>query len=152
MFIKMTEPKRFKPVGRLRVFFALPFYIAVLLIDVKYSFIILLTFRRQQSCLYLWYFILPFIYICSWHKTGHYARYYRFFTNYSQVQRQLLYELSVPYCLLDTNGRVMWLNKAMCACINKKKDFKKNISTLFPEITCQHFPDRRRAEGSTHYV
>ena len=63
-----------------------------------------------------------------------------FSSNYSQVQRQLLYELSVPYCLLDTNGRVMWLNKAMCACINKKKDFKKNISTLFPEITANIFP------------
>ena len=28
----------------------------------------------------------------------------------------------------------------MCACINKKKDFKKNISTLFPEITANIFP------------
>jgi hypothetical protein len=38
MFNKNDGTKAFKPVGRLRVFFALPFYIAVLLI-VKYSFI-----------------------------------------------------------------------------------------------------------------
>ena len=63
-----------------------------------------------------------------------------FASNYSQVQKQLLYNLSVPYCLLDNNGNVMWTNKAMQDCIGIKKDFRKNINTVLPEVTPSIFP------------
>ncbi len=63
-----------------------------------------------------------------------------FSSNYSQVQRQLLYDLSIPYCLIDNNGRVMWMNKMMLEKTEKKKDFRKNIATVFHEITPNIFP------------
>ena len=64
-----------------------------------------------------------------------------FASNYSQVQKQLLYNLSVPYCLLDNNGNVMWTNKAMQDCLGIKRDFRKNINTVIPEVTPSIFPD-----------
>lgn len=64
-----------------------------------------------------------------------------FASNYSQVQKQLLYNLSVPYCLLDNNGNVMWTNKAMQDCLGIKRDFRKNINTVLPEVTPSIFPD-----------
>jgi len=63
-----------------------------------------------------------------------------FSSNYSQVQRKLLYDLSVPYCLVDDTGKVMWLNKAMLEKTGKKRDYRKNISNIFPEITPNVFP------------
>ena len=65
MFNKNDGTKAFKPVGRLRVFFALPFYIAVLLIVL--NIVLYFIDFPAATVMYLWYFILPFIYICSWH-------------------------------------------------------------------------------------
>lgn len=55
-----------------------------------------------------------------------------FSSNYSQVQHQLLYELSVPYCLLDNNGRVLWMNRIMMEKTDKRKiseKYTKHFST-----------------------
>ena len=140
MFNKNDGTKAFKPVGRLRVFFALPFYIAVLLIVLNIVLYFIDFPAATVMSVFMVFYIAIYLYMQLALKPGIMHDIIAFSSNYSQVQRQLLYELSVPYCLLDTNGRVMWLNKAMCACINKKKDFKKNISTLFPEITANIFP------------
>ena len=62
-----------------------------------------------------------------------------FSSNYSQVQRQLLYELSIPYCLLDNKGNILWINASMQASINRKNDLNKNISTIIPELSANVF-------------
>ena len=62
-----------------------------------------------------------------------------FSSNYSQVQRQLLYELSIPYCLLDNKGNILWMNASMQVSINRKNDLNKNISTIIPELSANVF-------------
>ena len=62
-----------------------------------------------------------------------------FSSNYSQVQRQLLYELSIPYCLLDNKGNILWMNASMQASINRKNDLNKNISIIIPELSANVF-------------
>lgn len=56
-----------------------------------------------------------------------------FATAYGQIQKKLLYELELPYVLLDDTGRIMWNNKAFSQILNKKVT-GKNISAVFPEI------------------
>ncbi len=63
-----------------------------------------------------------------------------FATEYGQIQRKLLRELELPYCLLDDSGRVMWTNKAFEALVHKKKGYNKSISTIFPELTPENLP------------
>jgi len=58
-----------------------------------------------------------------------------FASGYSQVQRSLIRELSIPYALLDDKCRVLWINDAMMKLIDKNRDYKKSISLIFPEIT-----------------
>lgn len=36
-----------------------------------------------------------------------------FGAEYSQVQRQMLHDMEIPYSLLDENGKVMWTNEQM---------------------------------------
>lgn len=64
-----------------------------------------------------------------------------FSANYSQVQHQLLLELSIPYALLDSTGRILWMNQAMQTLTGKKKDFRNNIATVFGEVTPNNFPE-----------
>lgn len=63
-----------------------------------------------------------------------------FATEYGQIQRKLLRELELPYCLLDDSGRVMWTNRAFEELTHKSKGFNKTISAVFPEITVDRLP------------
>ena len=58
-----------------------------------------------------------------------------FATQYSTVQKKLLNELEIPYVLLDSVGKVMWLNEKFGKMTGVDKKYHKSISTLFPTIT-----------------
>ncbi|MCR4651920.1 MAG: DHH family phosphoesterase [Lachnospiraceae bacterium] len=63
-----------------------------------------------------------------------------FATEYGQIQRKLLRELELPYCLLDDSGRIMWTNKAFEALTGKGRGYNKSIATVFPEMTRDKLP------------
>ena len=107
MFNKNDGTKAFKPVGRLRVFFALPFYIAVRLIVLNIVLYFIDFPAATVMSVFMVFYIAIYLYMQLALKPGIMHDIIAFSSNYSQVQRQLLYELSVPYCLLDTNGRVI---------------------------------------------
>lgn len=60
----------------------------------------------------------------------------KFSLEQSQIQRELLNELAVPYALLDDDGKVLWGNNLFVESFGEgsKKRIKKNISFFFPEI------------------
>lgn len=57
-----------------------------------------------------------------------------FATQYGQIQKTLLNEFSIPYAILDIDGRVIWMNEAFCKVVGKDKQYRKSIGGLFPEI------------------
>ena len=57
-----------------------------------------------------------------------------FATQYGQIQKTLLNEFSIPYAILDIDGRVIWMNEAFCKVVGKDKQYRKSIGSLFPEI------------------
>ena len=133
--------KAFKYSGLLRSFFAWPLYIgAVLIIICAIMFCVNVTAATVVSIFMVIYLMacgLMYFYMRPRIMSG----IVEFASNYSQIQKQLLYNLSVPYCLLDNNGNVMWTNKAMQDCLGIKRDFRKNINTVLPEVTPSIFPD-----------
>ena len=133
--------KAFKYSGLLRSFFAWPLYIgAVLIIICAIMFCVNVTAATVVSIFMVIYLMacgLMYFYMRPRIMSG----IVEFASNYSQVQKQLLYNLSVPYCLLDNNGNVMWTNKAIQDCLGIKRDFRKNINTVIPEVTPSIFPD-----------
>ncbi len=58
-----------------------------------------------------------------------------FAIHYGTVQKELLKNFRVPYVLLDNNGKIMWMNGAFSAVVEKKSSYNKSITSLFPEIT-----------------
>ncbi len=54
---------------------------------------------------------------------------------YSWSQRKLLASLEIPYGMADTDGRLLWTNKALSAILKGEKSYGKNILNIFPEIT-----------------
>ena len=64
-----------------------------------------------------------------------------FATQYGQVQKTLLNEFSIPYALLDAEGKIIWMNEEFCLITGKDKKYRKNIQTLFREIHVGSMPD-----------
>ena len=58
-----------------------------------------------------------------------------FATEYSTVQKKLLNEFEIPYVLLDSAGKVMWLNEKFGEMTGIDKKYHKSITSLFPNIT-----------------
>lgn len=140
MFKNGNKNQLFKPSGPLKSFLSWPIYVGVLLVVLN----IFLYFIDMSAGTVMSLFMVIYILACGlmlfYLRPSIMHEMIEFSSNYSQVQRQLLYDLSVPYCLLDNNGRVMWMNRTMLEKTDKKKDFRKNISTVFPKITSNIFP------------
>ena len=55
--------------------------------------------------------------------------------HYGTVQKELIKKFRLPYVLLDSTGRIMWMNEEFCELVDKSKTYNKSITSLFPEIT-----------------
>ncbi len=58
-----------------------------------------------------------------------------FATQYGQIQKQLLKNMEMPYCILDDSGRVIWSNTAFGDLIHQPKGYSKPLSSIFPSFT-----------------
>lgn len=64
-----------------------------------------------------------------------------FSSNYSQVQRQMLYDLGIPYALTDNSGKVLWMNQLMQEKTGKGKRYNGTLEAIFPQLCADEFPD-----------
>lgn len=133
------QTKSFKPSGRLNSIFLWPVGLGILLVLLD----ILLCFVSSAAASIVAVFIVIYAFVCAmmicYFRPRIIKEIVEFSSNYSQVQRQLLYELSIPYCLLDNKGNILWMNASMQASINRKNDLNKNISTIIPELSANVF-------------
>lgn len=133
------QTKSFKPSGRLNSIFLWPVGLGILLVLLD----ILLCFVSSVAASIVAVFIVIYAFVCAmmicYFRPRIIKEIVEFSSNYSQVQRQLLYELSIPYCLLDNKGNILWMNASMQASINRKNDLNNNISTIIPELSANVF-------------
>lgn len=67
-----------------------------------------------------------------------------FANQYDLLERRILDELALPYAIMDMEGGLIWTNKLFSEITGKAQFYKKNISTIFPDITGEKLPT---AEG-----
>lgn len=60
--------------------------------------------------------------------------------DYSQVQRQLLKDMRLPYALLDTEGHMLWGNNEFIEIIGNEKAARKNISNVIAGLQQNRLP------------
>ena len=57
---------------------------------------------------------------------------------HGSVQSKLIKELAIPYTLVDSNGRVLWSNKAFYETVKSdKQHMRKHIQHIFTDITLE---------------
>jgi c-di-AMP phosphodiesterase-like protein len=63
-----------------------------------------------------------------------------FATQYGQIQTTLLRQFQIPYGILDTEGKILWMNEAFGNVTGKDKHYHKSIATIFQEINKETLP------------
>lgn len=71
-----------------------------------------------------------------------------FANQYDVLEKQILEDLAVPYALMDMDGRMVWSNKLFMELTGKDQFYRRNINSIFPDVTPSTLP-RRDGEEST---
>lgn len=58
-----------------------------------------------------------------------------FATHYGTVQKELLDQFQIPYALMDSSGKLIWMNKEFSTISGKERHYNKSITSIFKEIT-----------------
>lgn len=71
-----------------------------------------------------------------------------FANQYDLLEKRVLENLSLPYAVLDMNGRMIWSNRLFSQVTGKDQFYRKHVSTIFPEITADRLPgDGKKMTG-----
>ena len=71
-----------------------------------------------------------------------------FANQYDSLEKRILEELALPYAIMDMNGRMIWSNTVFAELTGKDQFYKKNISTIFPDVTADKLPVADKKEIS----
>ena len=120
--------------GKIKNYIYLPFYFLalwVILIPVCLYFDI-----RAGICMAvaaIIYFVAVFVF-CIKFKPKYTKRLVEFGADYSQIQKQMLNDLDVPFGLLDETGRIMWANDMLEDIVKSTNLKNKNIISIFDKF------------------
>ena len=64
-----------------------------------------------------------------------------FAAQYAQVQRSLLEEFSIPYALVDEDGKFIWLNSKFKDLVKRENVYKKHVTGVFTELEDKLFEE-----------
>jgi len=126
--------------GRLKFYFQSAIYMGCLLTLIDIG---VFTLDVQAGLLLTAFILIYFVTFCViyfYTKPILMNELISFATQYGQIQRKLLRDLSLPYALLDDQGRVIWTNKEFEKIVHKEKGYNRSITTLFPSITKDRLP------------
>ncbi|SDB45622.1 c-di-AMP phosphodiesterase, consists of a GGDEF-like and DHH domains [Pseudobutyrivibrio sp. YE44] len=121
--------------NRLKRYLRFPLYMLILfLIGCIAVAFINKTFAGIISVFVLIYGIIAFIYYKANLKSFR-NTIIEYAVHYGTVQKELIKNFRLPYVLLDSTGRIMWMNEEFSHLVEKTKGYNKSITTIFPEIT-----------------
>ena len=77
-----------------------------------------------------------------------------FASQYEFLEKRVLEELALPYAVMDMQGRMIWSNKVFSQITGRDQFYRKNVNTIFADITADKLPtepDREITEISTQF-
>ena len=121
--------------GQLKWYLAWPLLLSLFLM---FANVAVLLVSWQAACMVL-PFTITYIAMSAWLRVYSRKRVLgglvEFSAEYAWIQKQLLTEMALPYALADDDGRIVWMNQAFQEIIALEKGTRKNLLSLFPEVT-----------------
>jgi len=140
----MGKNEKVKLKGHINVFLKWPLLLGVFLVAV--SFVILFVDKKSGiiSLIGVFLYLVIAFALFKYNSPRIMNEMVDFASEYNQIQRQMMHGLSLPYILMDGDGRVLWTNEEMNKIFTKENLRNKNISMLVPEIKMEKV---RESEG-----
>lgn len=61
--------------------------------------------------------------------------------SYGNVQQQMMEELAIPFAIVQTDGKMLWMNYRLQEITGKSENYHKSITNLFPHLDVTKYPD-----------
>ena len=133
--------------GKLRRYLQTSLYLGVLLILVNLTiYLVNVSSGLILTCFIIFYFAV-LLSVLIYNRPIIMNELVSFATQYGQIQKALLYELELPYAILDDRGKLIWTNHAFEQITGKGKNYRKSITSLFPDITVDRLPTVNNEEA-----
>ena len=135
--------------GQLRQYMQWPILLSVFVVAANLAVMVV----SRMAGLVMSGFTILYLIIALWlflyRKKKILAGLVEFSAEYAWVQKQLLYDMAMPYAITDESGHLLWLNKAFSVIVNEEKGSRKSLNMLFPEVT-REFLDNIEDAASVH--
>ncbi|BCN32836.1 DHH family phosphoesterase [Anaeromicropila herbilytica] len=133
--------QRIKLNGKLKTYLRWPIILTFMLICMNISIYFVSRNAGLIMSVYVVIYLIISIGLYYYKRPSILSELVRYAADYGQVQKQLLKELSIPYAVLDAEGRLLWGNNEFLDLIENEKIAKKSITNIFPTITKGAFPN-----------
>ena len=132
--------KKFKLRGHLKHLTRWPLYLTVLLIalnvlvymiDCKAGLVVTLGTLIYAVCA---------VGILLYHRPQMFNDLIAFASQYEVLEKRVLEDLALPYAVMDMEGRMIWSNKEFSELTGKDQYYRKNVNTIFADVTPDKLP------------
>lgn len=148
----MGNNNKIKLNGQLRSYLKWPMVLSILLIAMNVSIYVINKRAGAMMTIFVAVYIAIVVMLYYHNRPILLNELITFATQYGQVQKSLIRNLAVPYALLDSQGRLLWVNKKFSELTGKEKQYHKSITNIFSQITLDKLPeDGKEAEVNLSY-
>ncbi len=129
--------------GRLRPYLAWPVVTAILFCILSFIIFFMDVKAGIVAVIFTLCYLAVVVFLVLAYKPKVMTDLVSFAAQYGQVQKQMLDEFSIPYGVLDIDGKIIWMNQHMRMLLEKSNRYHKSITNLIPEITPSQLPQSR---------
>ena len=140
--------------GHIKRFIQWPLYLSILLIGLNILVYLVNIRAGILVSLGLLVYIALSLGLYRYHRPMIVNDLIAFANQYDLLEKRILEELALPYAIMDIEGKMIWSNKVFSELTGRDQFYKKNVSTVFPEITPDKLPvpeEREISEISTQF-
>ena len=134
----MNNKVKFK--GSMKHFMRWPLYLSLLVVVVNLLVYIISVRAGLLVSAGVAIYIMAAVKLFRYHKPLIVNDMIAFANQYDMVEKRMLEELALPYAIMDMEGRMIWSNRLFSEITGRDQFYKKNISTIFPDITQDKLP------------
>lgn len=139
----MNKKKKVKHSGKLKSYMQWPIILAVFLVLMNFSVFLVSVKAGFVVSAFTMVYIVLMLSLLLRYRSFILREMIAFASQYAQIQKGMLKEFAIPYAVLDTDGKVLWMNDAFCDAVGKDSRYRKNIISLFPEIGANALPGKK---------
>ena len=150
--VKSVMSGKLKLKGHLKHLARWPLYLSVLLIVLNILVYVINIKAGVVVTMGNVLYLVAAIALLFYHRPLMFNDLIAFASQYEFLEKKVLEELALPYAVMDMQGRMIWSNRMFSQLTGKDPFYRKNVSTIFPDITANKLHDGKDiTEVSTQF-